>query len=319
MKITLKSFIFLSLAIVLCGCQSHHFRRVSSKALTQEEIIVQAKNSNGPVTVFVHGTLPIGVNLIIRAFDSPLGFVPACSLRKFIHGRIPHFFYQEDPYQYPLDSFYVYGWNGSLSFAARRKASHDLYRILKAFQHRPITVIGHSHGGNVALNLAEAARAHSDTTFKIDRLVLLAAPVLTATAHYVHSPVFKKIYSFYSLGDSTQIKDPQRLYVEMRNYPQRIPLFTGRRFGPAPKIIERRVLYNSRNIQHLDFILIPFIQALPRILNLLDRTPSAYEQDPCYQLIVNVPKNRRAPIEQLIKVINAPTKDSCRLLEAPKQ
>lgn len=309
MKIKLKLIIITLISTLLVsGCGYRHFKNRSTKAVTRQESIALAKKSDGPITVFVHGTLPIGANLVIRAFDSPLGLVPATSLHKFIHGKIPHYFKQHDPCRYPLDSFFVYGWNGALSFAARRKAAHDLYHLLKAFEHRPITVIGHSHGGNVALNLAEVAKMHNDTTFKIDRLVLLAAPVMAATAHYVNSPVFNKIYSFYSLGDTTQAKDPQRLYVEMRNFPGPVPLFSTRKFGPAPKVTERRVLHCKRNIQHLDFILLPFIKVLPSILDLLEKNPSVHEQNPCYELSVNIPRKVCDPIEQLIKPLKQPNK-----------
>lgn len=322
-----KLFIIVSL-ILLSGCTARKNINIkpnipqqincqdSSRALTQAEIQTDALSSNKPVTVFVHGTLPIGLNVLVHGFDSPLGLVPACVQgNKFIHGRIPYQINRACPEQYPIDSFYLFGWTGNLSFAARRKAALDLYHKLKPFQGRHITVIGHSHGGNVAINLAEVARQHNDLDFKIDRLVLLASPVLAATCQNVSSPVFKKVYAFYSLGDTTQNKDPQGLYEEMRhgeNKGKKIPLFTKRQFPDSPNLIQRRVLTDRRNIEHLDFIFMPFIRDLAKIINLLDSNPISYEHDPNYQLIINISKkrfkNNSNNIEQLVKCLNSKDK-----------
>jgi uncharacterized membrane protein YcfT len=58
-----------------------------------------------------------------------------------------------------------------------------------------ITVITHSHGGNVALNLAQ----FSDTRdYDIETLILLAVPVQRLTQHFVDEVVFKNIFSTFS-------------------------------------------------------------------------------------------------------------------------
>jgi len=53
-----------------------------------------------------------------------------------------------------------------------------------------VTLISHSHGGNVALNLA--AIAEKESPLSIERLILLACPVQQETAALVDAPMFKK-------------------------------------------------------------------------------------------------------------------------------
>lgn len=229
-----------------------------------------------PATIFIHGTLFPFVDLAIRLFDLSLGLTPALEATKFIHGRIPHILYAADPKQFPIESFYLFGWSGRLSFYARKKAARELYHDLRHFT-GPLTIIGHSHGGNVALYLPEVAKENNDTNFKVDRLILLACPVMTLTEEYVKSPVFKKVISLYSTGDSTQIKDPQRLYKETRELsPEcvKVPVFSGRLFPSAPNVIQRRVLLNKRNALHLEFLYKRFMRKLPAALNLLDDSVS---------------------------------------------
>jgi len=79
-------------------------------------------------------------------------------------------------------------------------------------QHRnvKIRIISYSHGGNVALKLAEVYKKEGfskDRKITIEELVLLGMPVLTETDYLVNSSLFKKIYHFYSYGDRVQRLD----------------------------------------------------------------------------------------------------------------
>lgn len=69
--------------------------------------------------------------------------------------------------------FYTFGWNGLMSQTARLKEALRLYNALEFEQHRfrtqginpSIRIIAHSHGGNVAMNLAAISEAGRITAF----------------------------------------------------------------------------------------------------------------------------------------------------------
>ena len=230
-----------------------------------------------PITVFIHGTLPPALDKLVHQFDIPLGLTPALAHgNKYYMGRIPFIVSTAQPTKFPLDRFYLYGWSGDLSFAARKQAAHTLYHalknILKKYPKSPITLIGHSHGGNVALNLAAIAQEHNDQQFTVDQLVLLAVPIQQATVHYAHSPIFKTIYSLYSFNDLLQIVDPQGLYT----MPKKAALsktehcwFSQRIFTQAPHVIQANLSINRRQPSHIAFISAHFMTLLPQILQTL--------------------------------------------------
>jgi hypothetical protein len=113
-------------------------------------------------------------------------------------------------------SFYTFGWNGRLDHKKRVRAAQDLYNALtkeleRVKQEKPnskikIEILAHSHGGNVALNLA-AAEEKNKKNLCIDKLVLLGTPIQSETKSYVNSPIFKKVYNIYSTGDAIQTLD----------------------------------------------------------------------------------------------------------------
>ena len=71
-----------------------------------------------------------------------------------------------------------FDWSGHNSFSARRKAVADLARDIERAREghpgRPHYLVGHSHGGSVALGAAMA-----DSPSPVDGVVCLATPVLT--------------------------------------------------------------------------------------------------------------------------------------------
>lgn len=241
-----------------------------------------------PVTVFVHGTLPPLAKTLVHWLDVPEGLTPACCIRHkpLIMNRLGYLLDEADPEQFPLENFYFYGWPGCLSILLRSESAEDLYLKIKDFKH--LTVIGHSHGGNVALELAAVAEAYGDHNFKVQRLVLLGAPVLEITKHYAQSPVFERVYSLYSLGDTTQIADPQRLYMQVRRIIgerwREIPFFSGRFLPDYDNVVQARVLLHKTNPSHVGFIFPSFVRRLPEVLRLLDDVPGGS------RVMVNVPR-----------------------------
>lgn len=104
---------------------------------------------------------------------------------------------------------YTFGWSGRLSNRYRRQAACDLYdqltRELSIFDRKntEIILVGHSHGGNVILNLARAEKRYKNG-LSIDRAVLLGMPVQSETEKFCQHDMFKKIYHCYSSGDNVQ-------------------------------------------------------------------------------------------------------------------
>jgi hypothetical protein len=264
----------------------HHRKNSSIK-----NVFFTGPLNEGPITIFIHGTKQSLASRLVHAVNYSQGLVPVSLQGQWsILGRLGHALHQADPEQFNIDSLYLYVWIGKLTFKCRRKAAHDLYALLR--HHKgPITLIGHSHGCNLALMLAEAVQKDPDPEFKIDRLILLACPVQQVTAPYVSSPVFKRIYSFYSTGDLFQIADPQAVYLDSRTFKRqrnvRVPIFSERTFPPTPNLIQVRIVHDKKSPGHLNFLLGRFLNKLPATLKLVDQ---AAQQSNQAHFIVNIPR-----------------------------
>lgn len=110
--------------------------------------------------------------------------------------------------------YYTFGFSGIFSATHRKEAAFNLYQRIQTLLHiyrtqgyHPIiTLCGYSHGGNVLLYLAEAEN-HEKKHVNINNLILLGTPVQAETAPYAFHPIFSKIISLYSEGDSVQAQD----------------------------------------------------------------------------------------------------------------
>lgn len=108
-------------------------------------------------------------------------------------------------------TFYTFGWDGRLDGEKRKYWAEILYNDLstelsKIKQPYELMIVSHSHGGNVALNLA---RIHEKQhkLMSVDKLVLLGTPIQSETEGLVSSLLFKKIYNLYSKDDLFQVAD----------------------------------------------------------------------------------------------------------------
>lgn len=251
---------------------------------------LQANEQNNikPVTVFVHGTLfHSWLSWIVHELDCPLGLNLAIKHgNKYVMGKIPYILSQAAPEKYPLETFYMFGWSGELSFEERQESAHDLYHELKKIK-GPITIIGHSHGGNVSLNLAQIAQDHNDKEFIIDELILLACPVQQVNAHLVKSKIFKKVFSLFSSVDWEQVGDPQGLYEETKKLNRPVNLFSERTFTPCENLMQAQIFLSGQSPRHQDFIFQPLLKRMTEIINLLEKTNS--NKEICF---VNVPFNQ---------------------------
>ncbi|MCL4361368.1 hypothetical protein M1446_03365 [Candidatus Dependentiae bacterium] len=110
--------------------------------------------------------------------------------------------------------YYTFGWSGLLSKKCRFTESKILYEHLKEelnkFKNKKIKldIVGFSHGGNIALNLADIrAKFYAEDDFKIDNLILLGTPIQKINSHCINHDIFKNIYNFYSKYDTVQKMD----------------------------------------------------------------------------------------------------------------
>ena len=112
--------------------------------------------------------------------------------------------------------YYTFSWCGDLKASSRLKAAerllHELkqvYQILKT-KHPTntinLTLIGHSNGGNVLLNLAQSI-GKQKLPFTAHQLVLLGTPLHQNALKMASHPFFTNVINIYSQGDLLQICD----------------------------------------------------------------------------------------------------------------
>ncbi len=110
---------------------------------------------------------------------------------------------------------YTFGWSGLLSNTSRRKSAQKLFeqlhRKLKKMEMQNlqphVRIIGYSHGGTLALYLGDEAHKNRPFPFFVEELILISTPIQEDTKKYVSSPLFKRVFSFYSKGDRVQGSD----------------------------------------------------------------------------------------------------------------
>jgi len=114
--------------------------------------------------------------------------------------------------------YYTFGWSGLMSVTERyadaqclyTSVRNEYYRLQKQYPQADITftIIGYSHGGSLALYLGEIRDTECPgDIFDIDELILIGMPIQIETDYLVQSPIFNKVYHFYSRKDSIQTLD----------------------------------------------------------------------------------------------------------------
>src|SRR3990172_6864759 len=193
-KSTMKKLcIILMLGLYLISIPS--CKRKSIDSINAPETSTAAPTMERPrVTIWIHGTHFWFNKLIPGIKKQKKGLSPASSVPEyFIYNKlIARKLSTVDAAQFPYDHFYLFAWSGQLSFQARQEAAQHLHNELniliseylaKYGSSPEITLITHSHGGNVALNLAKVKKPES--SFAIDRLIMLAVPVQKRTSCFV--------------------------------------------------------------------------------------------------------------------------------------
>ncbi len=110
--------------------------------------------------------------------------------------------------------YFLFGHLGLLCQQYRADAGIELYNHLtdtvaelkKQYKHVRVRIVSHSHGGNIALNLARAERLHK-RNLVVDDLIMYGAPIQVETASYAYDPLFVRVINCYSEGDSIQSND----------------------------------------------------------------------------------------------------------------
>jgi len=150
--------------------------------------------------------------------------------------------------------YYTYGWSGLLSFKARYQDAKNLYStlldIMSEFKKQGINpklrLIGYSHGANICLNLGLVHAESLKHSLTVDELILLGAPIQRETEKHVASPLFKKIYSFYSRSDCVQKKD---MFTSQQFFSKRV--FSNRHEFSLPATltqIEVKILVENKTL-----------------------------------------------------------------------
>lgn len=237
------------------------------------------------ITVWIHGTKFTRSDTYRRVFN---GMPDIKHINEFpsehaiqFHMQLLH---RDAPQLFDYNSLYVFGWSGRLSTHERYCASVILYQKLVALYESytqkygkspRIRLVTHSHGGNVALNLARVHKLRNDQ-LEIDSLVLLACPVQYETKVLVESMFFKKIYAFYSSLDMVQVLAPDFV---LRKRDQEgsivgsclrwIP-FSNRCFEPKARVRQAWIKINDHAIMHSSFTHSRFLRTLPHLLKAVD-------------------------------------------------
>jgi uncharacterized protein YbaR (Trm112 family) len=229
------------------------------------------------ITIWIHGTVFLKRPIFHEFFqqDSTLNLAIYMN-KKFYPHKLAELLYEQDPEQFPLETLYAFGWSGKLSAVARFDAAKKLYHQLmilvekyktKWSTYPPIRIIAHSHGANVALNLALMEQMYKQG-LKVHTLLLLACPVQKETMPYVMSEQFEHLYSLYSALDMVQIIAPQQ-------GTSKLP-FSKRLFPPHDKLMQGKVKLNGKAMFHTDFTSALFIQSIPTLLRELQNLEKNY-------------------------------------------
>ncbi|MCL5875376.1 MAG: hypothetical protein M1114_02815 [Candidatus Dependentiae bacterium] len=266
-------FLLSTILLFFAGCKMpFKSKKIQlNTALDGIDAIVEPVKPAPQVTVWIHGTQLTPKVVMPNFFHREIGLNPALVYAERYHLRkIAESFNTQDSELYPLENFYIFGWNGKLSFVERQRESQELYYELmnlydiyhEKYGVAPhMRLITHSHGGNVALNLARVKERNHPLI--ISELIMLACPVQAETMHLINDPLFKKIYSFYSEADLIQVIDPQGLY---HNTIQSHALFSKRLFPQHPHVCQIKTKFSKRGLAHVEFLLIKFLRHLPNIL-----------------------------------------------------
>lgn len=234
-----------------------------------------------PLTIWIHGTNFLRSRLFTHIFNGTPSCKPASEISDRYQIRmIANTLNKYDAVRFPLGTFYIFCWSGKLNANLREKTAHHLHIELKrvvadyekTYNCMPrIQIVTHSHGGNVALNLAKI-KDPQDTLFVIDTLILLACPVQMRTIPFIDHPMFQRVYSLYSSLDLIQVIAPQlfKNNTDSEKPSFAFPPFSNRCFPQRQHVTQVKMKINGNALWHNDFVQPRFLKLLPSIISELD-------------------------------------------------
>ncbi|NBX78083.1 hypothetical protein EBQ93_01840 [bacterium] len=181
----------------------------------------------------------------------------------------------QNPARFDKEHFYTFGWSGKLGFLVRQQAgkelAQELGQLVELYKDRygqlpHVQIITFSHGGNVALQIAEFKEYFPKELFI--ELIMLASPIQATTEHFMLDECFSKVYNIFSEDDIIQRIDPQNLYAPKKD---KDSFFSRRTFSTShAKCKQTKITVRNRGLGHLDMIHGQPILHLSDILQQLD-------------------------------------------------
>lgn len=268
----------------LAGCSSH--KSIKKLTIARNRVTIPATIPiTPPLNVWIHGTRFIRRPLFHSFFRGTPGLRLARELASDYYLRkVVQTLCWTAPEQFPLDTFYLFGWSGKLGVQEHQDAARILFDELKRVSNEYkntygtapfIRLITHSHGGSVALNLVKIKETEGKP-FTINELVLLACPVQEATRKYIEDDLFDHTIALYSSLDMIQVLAPQVVYNVFRTKKGHMrsrlnwPPFSYRRFQPHPRLAQVKIKINGRALFHTEFTHKRFISLLPHIIHVMN-------------------------------------------------
>jgi hypothetical protein len=193
---------------------------------------------------------PIGLHPVLPLWSQA---ATGAQLISWVYQQMYHLLPRQE---YALVHPYTFGWDGSLNLMRRKAQAGQLLAALEAlvFEQRQkyphddveIVVLAHSHGGNVALHMADWAGNYSK--IKIDHLLMFGTPIHGDTHHLPASDLFKNVYNFHSQGDYIQVADilSTKKYVPAR-------VFSDKQVVESSKVKQVLVEVGSYAPNHSEF------------------------------------------------------------------
>lgn len=265
------------------------------------------------LTIWIHGTFPQDLIPARYAHIRPLQYIKnhyycppglnevAAVPTDYMYYQLMHLLATRNPEMFPLKNLYLFGWSGRLSHEDRIKGGKALYKALKKlvkekYLDQPvfIRILAHSHGGNVALNMALEfnEEEQENPRFFIDELIMMGTPAQQITIPHTKSPLFKQIFNVHSHSDIIQIGDPQGMPTNLQELKElfatltgknanasglrKKPFFSRRHFPVLPNLKNIRVQIDGRDVYHIEYILESFFKRIPFMIDAFTHPDSPY-------------------------------------------
>ena len=224
------------------------------------------------ITIWIYGTLLFRKSFFYKHFNGEEGLRHARVVGETSKKMktIASLLSTKDKERFPFDNFYFFGWSGKLDELEREKATlcllENIKKLIKDYQGKygvapKITLISHSHGGNIALFMPALIPLGQEKP-EIEALILLACPVQRKTMPFIYDSMFKKMYALYSSLDMIQVLAPQHPYYRP---------FSSKKFPKSDKMIQASVKINGKALLHTSFTKKRFIECLPFVINSLEK------------------------------------------------